>query len=194
MLTYYLIHSNGLHPAQHGFRPGRGTTTAWAHIMDTVIHARDIFEFDLKGYFDSINLKYISDRLLEKSVPKEIIDLFYYINSMGVMVKPPYKLNEFEHTIKHLHHTNSSYEDIVSRPNRNLSYIYSQIRGVPQGSPTSPVLSLLALEKSILDRPGMNTIMYADDGLYYGELDNPIITPNSGMTSANIYFNLDKSG
>lgn len=36
--------------------------------------------------------------------------------------------------------------------------------------------------------------MYADDGLYYGDIDQPIITPNSGMLEGNIYFNLAKSG
>jgi len=85
-----------------------------------------------------------------------------------------------------------SYEEVINHP-RPLSYMY-RIRGVPQGSPTSPAMSLLGLHHSILDREGLETIMYADDGLYYGNLTGkPIITPNSGMVTGNIHFNLSKS-
>lgn len=82
--------------------------------------------------------------------------------------------------------------EVVTAP-RPISYMY-RVRGVPQGAPTSPVLATLGLEGSIIDRPGLNCLMYADDGLYYGNIDQPIVTPNSGMVSANIYFNLEKSG
>lgn len=74
---------------------------------------------------------------------------------------------------------------------RPISYMY-RAHGIPQGAPTSPIMSTLTLENSILDR-GMETIMYADDGLYYGDIDQPIITPNSGMVTNNIKFNLSKS-
>jgi len=82
-------------------------------------------------------------------------------------------------------------EEALTSP-RPLSYMY-RVRGTPQGAPTSPVLGNLALENSILDR-GVKAIMYADDGLYYGEIDQPLITPNNGIVSANIHFNLSKSG
>jgi len=82
-------------------------------------------------------------------------------------------------------------EEALTSP-RPLSYMY-RVRGTPQGSPTSPVLGNLALENSILDR-GVNAIMYADDGLYYGDIEQPLITPNNGIVSANIHFNLSKSG
>jgi hypothetical protein len=105
------------------------------------------------------------------------------------MIKPPYKLNEFEHRMKALIHK-GNFDEVVHSP-RPLSYMY-RVKGVPQGAPTSPVLASLALHNSILDR-GMKTLMYADDGLYYGEINQPVITPNSGIVTANIYFNLNKS-
>jgi len=89
-----------------------------------------------------------------------------------------------------------SYKEIVEMP-LPYSSLY-QVRGLPQGSPTSPFLSCLVLREFILRFPN---VQYADDGLYYGDLldeegntRNPIITPNTDMVKSNIYFNLDKSG
>lgn len=50
ILTFYLETSQGFHESQHGFRPGRGTMTAWNEILTKVIKSRDIYEFDLKGF------------------------------------------------------------------------------------------------------------------------------------------------
>jgi hypothetical protein len=192
ILTFYYEASGKYRESQHGFRPGRGTLTAWRHILKEVIKAKDIYEFDLKGFFDSINLDYIAMQMTKDLIPHNIVKLFYYINTCACLVKPPYRLNEFEHMMKSLIHK-GSYDEVISHP-RPLSYMY-RVRGVPQGAPTSPSLSLLGLHDSILDRPGINTIMYADDGLYYGDLkDTPLITPNSGIVSANISFNHKKSG
>lgn len=123
-------------------------------------------------------------------VPSNIVQMLYYINTCACTVKPPYMVNEFEHMMKKLLHKGSSYEEVI-KANRPLSYMY-RVRGVPQGAPTSPVLATLALHGSILDR-GVDTIMYADDGLYYGEINQPLITPNSNIVSANIAFHVEKS-
>lgn len=192
ILSFYYEATGRFRESQHGFRPGRGTTTAWKHILDKVIKAKDIYEFDLKGFFDSINLDYIAMQMTKDLIPHNIVKLFYYINTCACMVKAPFRLNEFEHMMKALIHK-GSYKEVIEHP-RPLSYMY-RVRGVPQGAPTSPTLSLLGLHNSILDRPGIDTIMYADDGLYYGDLTSiPLITPNSGIVSANIRFNLEKSG
>jgi hypothetical protein len=191
ILSFYFEASGRFHKAQHGFRPGKGTTTAWTEILDKVITSRDIYEFDLKSYFDKVNLDYISDILIKSHVPSNIVQLLYYINTCACIVKEPYKLNEFEHMMKRLIHEKKGIKEVVMHP-RPISYMY-RVRGVPQGAPTSPALAALALHNSVLDR-GMNTIMYADDGMYYGNIDQPIITPNSGIVSANIEFNHKKSG
>lgn len=41
-------------------------------------------------------------------------------------------------------------------------------RGLPQGLPTSPVLTVLALEEMLIKRSKFKVIMYADDGIFYG--------------------------
>lgn len=122
-------------------------------------------------------------------VPKSVVDLLYYINTCACITKAPYLLNEYEHTVKRLMHK-GTFKDVVNAK-RPIGYMY-RVRGVPQGAPTSPVLGNVALHNSILDR-GVKTVMYADDGNYYGDIDQPLITPNSGMVEANIRFNLNKS-
>jgi hypothetical protein len=162
------------------------------HILSNVIPSKDIFEFDLKSFFDKVNLDYIATTMVDLKIPINIVRLLYFINTCACKVKPPYLLNEFEHKMKSLLHKNATFKDVVEAP-RGASYMY-RVRGVPQGAPTSPILAALALHKSILDR-GISTVMYADDGNYYGDIgDTPLITPNSGMVSANIHFNLEKSG
>lgn len=99
-------------------------------------------------------------------------------------------MNEFEHMMKALLHKGDP-DQVINHP-RPLSYMY-RVRGVPQGAPTSPFLAAIALDEPILGR-GIDAVQYADDGVYYGDLkDTPLITPNSGIVSANIHFNLAKS-
>lgn len=48
------------HPNQHGFQHGKGTDIAWLKIHHEVITDPDIYEYDLKKYFDTLNLDYLS--------------------------------------------------------------------------------------------------------------------------------------
>jgi len=41
-------------------------------------------------------------------------------------------------------------------------------RGLPQGLPTSPILTISALQECFMKKSKWNTLMYADDGLIYG--------------------------
>jgi hypothetical protein len=44
-------------------------------------------------------------------------------------------------------------------------------QGVSQGSPISPLLSLLVLKKAIFDKfPDQKVVMYADDGVVFGDM------------------------
>lgn len=129
--------------------------------------------------------------MLKDGIPEDITKLMYYINSSACTVRPPYRINEIDHMIKALIHK-GDFEDVINRP-RPMSSMYN-VKGVPQGAPTSPVLSLLGLHNSVFDRPGIETLMYADDGLYYGDIANtPLITPNTGIAKGNIRFHPDKS-
>lgn len=48
---------------QHGFRPGRGTNTAWGEILTKVVKGRYIYEFDLKGFFNNVDVTKVLDFL-----------------------------------------------------------------------------------------------------------------------------------
>jgi hypothetical protein len=63
-----------VHPQQHGFYPGRGTLTAWKHLM-TKLSSRSIYEFDMKQFFDTVNLQYLENVLLITGIPSKITKL-----------------------------------------------------------------------------------------------------------------------
>jgi retron-type reverse transcriptase len=63
-----------LHPSQHGFRPGRGTLTAWQELMRKTNY-NSIYEFDMTKFFDSVNLHYLEKILLITKIPKYAVDL-----------------------------------------------------------------------------------------------------------------------
>lgn len=42
---------------QHGFYRGRGTKTAWKEVLNVVLNAENIYEFDLKGFFPSVDVQ-----------------------------------------------------------------------------------------------------------------------------------------
>lgn len=205
-LVNYLDSRGYLSPEQHGFRPNRGTMSAWKVILSEVIHAKDIYEFDLKKFFDSVSLDAVSAKLVEYEVPINIVRQLYIINTSPILLKKA-KLNEFEQMMKSLLHKGASWDEIINHP-RPISYRY-RVRGVPQGAPTSPVLATITMRGSITERfageagsygddiaqPSIRSVVYADDGLYYGNIgDTPILTPNSGLVTSNIQFNIEKSG
>lgn len=61
-----------LNDNQHGFRPGRGTMSAWKKILSEVIGEKDIYEFDLKGFFDNIKQDFVWNMLKSKYQMDEI--------------------------------------------------------------------------------------------------------------------------
>lgn len=71
-------------------------------------------------------------------------------------------------------------------------YSPTKTHGVPQGSPTSPFLSILALDAAMKVVEGTNKLEYADDGILYGE--TPLQFPRSiTMQEANIRMAPEKS-
>jgi hypothetical protein len=134
--------------------------------LEKVLNAPDIFEYDLKGFFDSISLDYISYNLAKMGVPIQIVRQLYFINTCAVKLPKRLRMNEFEHMMKSLLHK-SSPDEVINAP-RPISFRY-RVRGVPQGCPTSPFLSAVALSKAIMGR-NIPCVQYADDGLYYGQL------------------------
>jgi len=63
---------------QHGGLPGRGTKTCWEEIIKTVIETKDIFEFDLKKFFDKVKWLQISRTFDQYQFPQEMKDRVLY--------------------------------------------------------------------------------------------------------------------
>lgn len=54
-LSFYL--SDKLTERNHGFRPGRGLWTAWLEILTHIKDKKNIYEFDLEKFFNTIRLR-----------------------------------------------------------------------------------------------------------------------------------------
>lgn len=55
------------------FLINRGCSTAWKQIHAEVLSSPNIYEFDLRKYFDSINLDYLTDILLRTQLPHSLV-------------------------------------------------------------------------------------------------------------------------
>jgi len=69
-------------------------------------------------------------------------------------------------------------------------------RGLPQGLPTSPILTILALEEMLVKRSKFKVLMYADDGLFYGNGEAPELSAllPTIKEKHGIVFSPEKSG
>lgn len=184
------------HPHQHGFIRQRGTHTAWKQIHTEVLNHRYIYEFDLRKFFDSINLDYLRHTLHEMGYPPHIIQEIDKINrtmpydpSTGKKTLKhdltwPDKESEYEDKWYHYyghypgeqsirHHALGQWEGrdslgtLPEHPDLNHPYCY--YHGVSQGSPLSPTLSNIIVNKLLLNRQTstVKIVQYADDGIIY---------------------------
>lgn len=217
-------------PTQHGFIPGRGTLSAWREIIAKVLKAPFIYECDLKGFFDNVNVAKISEILLNKGTPKRIM---YYLENINRCTP---KLQEVDLIDESVHRSRQEEFALLNqgmRPGKGSStemevnklinkhgmlgawdlateegcesleeYVHLQwalsdsvkptafgttYRGVPQGAPTSPFLSISILGNFLSQQ---SSISYADDPVFYGEKDFEIKDdPENG-----IILNEEKSG
>lgn len=78
--------------SQHGFRPGRGT--AWHELLTKVITAKNIYEFDLKKFFDRVSTAYITEKLLSLGVPKAIAYMFQDLHRSRPVLPTEHKIDE----------------------------------------------------------------------------------------------------
>jgi hypothetical protein len=65
---------NNSSPRQHLFVPGRGLHTLWAEILRNVDKMDNIYQYDLKGFFNSINLPWLHDNLEEMGIKGWALD------------------------------------------------------------------------------------------------------------------------
>lgn len=65
---------------QHGFWPTRSTVTAWKTVFKEALEAPDIMEYDLKSFFDTVQIQYVSEILRSYKVPEEMV---YHLENLG---------------------------------------------------------------------------------------------------------------
>lgn len=176
---------------QHGFWPTRGTTTAWKQIHKEVIPARNIYEFDLERFFDSVNLTYLHDLLINDGMDPELVSVFDAINrtlpSKEDAIDMTWeteedKLRDFMYWKTRVWipdmsseivkaHANALYEEEMKVNPAVGEWEFH--RGVAPGSPLSPLLSSILLHGNLLRDWGnpAQICQYADDGIIYNHND-----------------------
>jgi len=198
--------------------------TAWLDIVTRVLPSPDIYEFDLKGFFDSVNQRYLR-KLLNVRCKLEVDEYKFIARLMNNLPELP-KEQQLDETriLKEQRGTSSFTVDLkFGLDSLDLRHIGGRKRrseaapippaepllnpfanketkegmqhykdwfaanrplyGVPQGVAFSPILSLLALERTMfpiplgeLNQSGIECVMYADDGVKFGSRlpDDPV--------------------
>lgn len=64
---------------QHGYLTGRGVISAWRRLL-LLVQQPNLYEFDLRGFFDRVSLPAINDELRRMLVPEKEIQWLWSIN------------------------------------------------------------------------------------------------------------------
>jgi len=95
MLEHVLVLSVQLNESQHGFRPNRGTLTAWKSMFSDVIDSENIYEIDLRQCFPSISLLRLHHVMTKQyGVPYRVGLFFLRLNYATPEFKGELRCNE----------------------------------------------------------------------------------------------------
>jgi hypothetical protein len=187
-----------LMPTQHAYQPGRGTTTAMADVLDRVKRYKYIYEIDFKGCFPNINLKGIIDKLLDLGMHyKDVL----YLEQLNLSSPKKAKFDLMDEWAEDAKRTANKWikrhgstcwvkEKVkgkdqwvpLFRPTgevRRMSHV-----GLPQGSPLSPILTILGLDDWTRSA-GEDRVFYADDGIIFS--NSPIELNSDPHMGINIH-------
>ncbi len=184
---------------QHGFYPGRGTKSAWDQVYKEVLASKNIYEFDLRKFFDSLNLDYLHKMLLSVGVhPTLAATLINCSRTAPQKGKEPQTFSsQHENVILYKYHKSHIWGIYDSW---ELDYWKWQLQeeskfnprvlckgyycGVSQGAPTSPLLSTLMLIPTLMLSSLYKIVQYADDGILYDYTSLPSLRfpPETGIT------------
>lgn len=194
---------SSLLPTQHAYIPQKGTMSAWRDVIKQVFKNKYIYETDLKGFFNEVSVWKILDIL--NGVKCSISDWIYHLCQS--VPKFPGKLNNWSFDVgkvpgnlpgklpleeTRFYSQEWSKEDVNLIQKLFATYSVKDMGeenvlryknfgllpgGVPQGSPISPFLSILAVKDYLSQQ---NSINYADDQVFFGNeefavKDNPEI-------------------
>jgi hypothetical protein len=180
---------------QHGYKSGRGVHTIWNQVFVSVIKAKNIFEFDLTGFFNNVNVEAVGKTLHKFNVPKYVISCLILIGSGDIENIP---IEKELYLLK----TTVPEEAGWLEAWKKYEFIHKYRKGyrhkcLAQGSPLSPLLSVLTLiVLDELEEHNIKYIMYCDDGLLYSDKLNDFSTiAQSILDKHNIgaYFAMSKS-
>lgn len=169
---------------QHGFLKHRGTSTAWKQIHHEALDSPNIYEFDLRKFFDSINLDYLSDLLPRTGMPKALCRKIIKMcrtpaknmeHSIHRWKSPQHEAEDYQYHVTKTWKSLATYEEMhywldqkrAAEEHRPILGRYDYYHGVSQGNPISPLISTLILTKCLLRNPGSHYVQYADDGILY---------------------------
>lgn len=82
--------------SQHGFRPLKGTMTAWLEVLKLIPKYKYIYEFDYKGFFNNLEITKISDCLRDKEVPESWIQMIENLNKSQPQLTKVDRVDEFK--------------------------------------------------------------------------------------------------
>jgi hypothetical protein len=96
LLNQFLVLNldNKISKNQHGFRPGKGTLTAWLDILKTIGNYKYVYEFDYKQFFPSLAINKISEVLREEGIPEDIVNRIEKINECQPKLQDTDLVNE----------------------------------------------------------------------------------------------------
>jgi len=143
---------------QHGYFPGRGVHTVWKEIFSNAFKYNYIYEFDMKGFFDNVDLVLIR-KILERQygISPKFLKLFKNINRFIVLLCETDLIEErdrWQPTFDGSFRYNKNFgitkktwleKQLEEGGNDLPEYLYRN-KGVPQGAATSCSLSTLCLE------------------------------------------------
>ncbi|KAF7496041.1 Retrovirus-related Pol polyprotein from type-1 retrotransposable element R1 [Sarcoptes scabiei] len=138
----FLISNNKINPQQHGFIPNKSTITALHSIKAKILTEKrnkltSLIAIDFTGAFDSADWNIILNNMHQLQVPQHLIQMMHsYFQRRTITMK--------HNTIEY---------------SKNLS------KGCPQGSPLSPLLWNILINKLLdtFSSPNASIYAYADD-------------------------------
>jgi len=196
-LTYFLQTDM---PHQHGFLPRKGTLTAWKDIFNKrLVEKKFIKEWDFKNYFNTLKTVRITEILIERGVPRNVAIFLQNINLSDVTLPragswTPETSEEQAMIREELRAKTHKDLDMMAMEMGSLEpeVVLDRMKGVAQGSPTSPILANLIMDLWIKEHKTSNAeiVAYADDSVSFSNQEINIAIPeNTG-----IVINESKSG
>jgi len=209
---------------QHAFIPGKGLWTAWLELLTHVKDHRMIWEYDLEKFFNSIRLyredpmdggsphyrfnfnrKNSLEQIMKQQykIPTDVVDYILRLNTSTPTFNRLEDVDKLDPELWHRFNSPREQEGLLYwrgkdsplRPNRPRS---NEEYGLAQGSPLSPILAIMVLNKwKSLSSTTNKILMYADDGFFYSNNPDDLV-PNADWwldrDEIGVKFNEKKTG